>query len=54
AIVVYDYFLTLGAEIERYWGSRTTVTTTLFYVNRYSIILGLIPQILFDFWPEPI
>ncbi|KAJ3795989.1 hypothetical protein GGU11DRAFT_790133 [Lentinula aff. detonsa] len=53
-IVVYDYFLTLGAEIERYWGSRTTFTTTLFYVNRYSIILGLIPQILFDFWPEPI
>ncbi|KAJ3980522.1 hypothetical protein F5890DRAFT_1477655 [Lentinula detonsa] len=44
----------LGAEIEQYWGSRTTVTTTLFYVNRYSIILGLIPQILFDFWPEPI
>ncbi|KAJ3999275.1 hypothetical protein F5050DRAFT_1028819 [Lentinula boryana] len=53
-IVVYDYFLTLDAEIERYWGSRTTFATTLFYVNRYSTILGLIPRILFDFWPEPI
>ncbi|GAW06353.1 hypothetical protein LENED_008271 [Lentinula edodes] len=53
-IVIYDYLLTFDAEVERYWKQKTrfTFATTLFYVNRYLNLLGLIPIILFDFWPS--
>ncbi|KAJ3876420.1 hypothetical protein F5051DRAFT_429793 [Lentinula edodes] len=53
-IVIYDYLLTFDTEVERYWKQKTrfTFATTLFYVNRYFNLLGLIPATLFDFWPE--
>ncbi|KAJ3895837.1 hypothetical protein GG344DRAFT_61763 [Lentinula edodes] len=53
-IVIYDYLLTFDTEVELYWKQRTrfTFATTLFYVNRYFNLLGLIPATLFDFWPE--
>ncbi|KAJ3929086.1 MAG: hypothetical protein NXY57DRAFT_1041093 [Lentinula lateritia] len=53
-IVIYDYLLTFDTEVERYWKQKTrfTFATALFFVNRYLNFLGLIPAILFDFWPE--
>ncbi|KAJ3854969.1 hypothetical protein EV368DRAFT_80110 [Lentinula lateritia] len=53
-IVIYDYLLTFDTEVERYWKQETrfSFATTLFYMNRYLNLLGLIPVILFDFWPN--
>ncbi|KAJ7053351.1 hypothetical protein C8F01DRAFT_1167171 [Mycena amicta] len=42
-IVVYDYLLTLDEEVSRYWGTRMTWGSALFYLNRYSTILGTLP-----------
>jgi hypothetical protein len=35
ALLVYEYFLTLGDEIEYFWGVPWTVTRILFLTNRY-------------------
>lgn len=40
---MYDYTLTFPEEVERYWGTRLTWGTTLFYLNRYSALFGTVP-----------
>ncbi|KAJ7238167.1 hypothetical protein C8J57DRAFT_1727663 [Mycena rebaudengoi] len=40
SILVYDYALTFPAEVARFWGTHMTWGTTLFYLNRYSVLLG--------------
>ncbi|KAJ3757446.1 hypothetical protein EV360DRAFT_71141 [Lentinula raphanica] len=56
SIIVYDYLLTLDAEVERYWILRTrkdlTLSTALFFINRYLTLLGIFPIFVFTLWPE--
>ncbi|KAJ7460025.1 hypothetical protein B0H11DRAFT_2058550 [Mycena galericulata] len=42
-ILLYDYALTIGQEVERYWGNSLTWGGGLYYLNRYSTIIGTIP-----------
>ncbi|KAJ7784886.1 hypothetical protein DFH07DRAFT_947955 [Mycena maculata] len=44
-ILVHDYALTIRQEVERYWGTGLTWGTALFYLNRYSALLGTIPVV---------
>ncbi|KAH9919779.1 uncharacterized protein BXZ73DRAFT_21190, partial [Epithele typhae] len=42
AILVFDYFLTFGREVNFFWNRRVSGPTVLFILNRY---LALIFQI---------
>ena len=45
AILYYDFILTLPLEVERYWKSRFTWVSVLFFLNRYGSVLSHIPII---------
>ncbi|KAK7046529.1 hypothetical protein R3P38DRAFT_3346202 [Favolaschia claudopus] len=49
-VFYYDYLLTFGTEVSRYWGTRLTWASFLFYLNRYVSLFGTIPVILQFFW----
>ncbi|KAJ7020076.1 hypothetical protein C8F04DRAFT_1275505 [Mycena alexandri] len=49
-VLFYDYFLTLDSEVSRYWGSKMTAPTFLFYLNRYLMLVGTIPVAIQYFW----
>jgi hypothetical protein len=49
-ILYYDYLLTLPLECSRYWGSRITLASGFFYLNRYLALLGHIPVVFRYFW----
>ncbi|KAG6905712.1 hypothetical protein DXG01_001159, partial [Tephrocybe rancida] len=50
-ILYYDYALTLPAEIDRFWTSRTISWVSVFYyLNRYLTLFGHIPVMLQDYW----
>ncbi|KAJ6628519.1 hypothetical protein B0H10DRAFT_1990255 [Mycena sp. CBHHK59/15] len=49
-LLFYDYFLTLEWEIERYWGTKFTWPTALFFANRYGTIAGNVPVVIQYFW----
>jgi hypothetical protein len=50
ALLVYDYFLTLDSEIERFWKGRfyqgLNWASFLFFANRYLALLGYTPLAL--------
>jgi hypothetical protein len=50
ALLIYDYFLTLGSEIERFWKGRfyrgLNWASFLFFANRYLTLLGYTPLAL--------
>jgi hypothetical protein len=57
---MYDYFLTLGSEIERLWKRRfyrrLSFGSFLFFANRYLAILGYVPitlELFNQVDPEP-
>ncbi|KAJ7260187.1 hypothetical protein C8J57DRAFT_1514893 [Mycena rebaudengoi] len=52
-LLFYDYLLTLGWEITRYWGSPFTFPAALFYLNRYLTLLGNIPTVIQYVWMTP-
>ncbi|KAJ7866656.1 hypothetical protein B0H13DRAFT_2670683, partial [Mycena leptocephala] len=43
SILVFDYALTFEEEVTRYWATGLTWGTALFYINRYSALIGTIP-----------
>ncbi|KAJ6476918.1 hypothetical protein C8R45DRAFT_1076999 [Mycena sanguinolenta] len=43
AILVYEYISTFQLEVTRFWGTRLTWGTVLFYLIRYSALVGTIP-----------
>ncbi|CAK5272344.1 unnamed protein product [Mycena citricolor] len=55
-ILFYDYFLTLPAEVARYWTlltrgqRRWNGASILFFANRYLTLLGNIPVVIQYFW----
>ncbi|KAI0738618.1 hypothetical protein C8Q80DRAFT_1275587 [Daedaleopsis nitida] len=42
ALVIYDYAITLGQEIEMFWRRKLTGATALFLLNRYLLVLDYI------------
>lgn len=40
---MFDYALTFEEEVTRYWATGLTWGTALFYINRYSALIGTIP-----------
>ncbi|KAF7299852.1 hypothetical protein HMN09_00992200 [Mycena chlorophos] len=50
-LLFYDYFITLEAEVTRFWqrGRKTTLASTLFFTNRYIALLGNFPVIVMYF-----
>ncbi|KAJ7214475.1 hypothetical protein GGX14DRAFT_444025 [Mycena pura] len=49
-LLFYDYFLTLGWEVSRYWRLHLTAPSILFFVNRYGMLFGSIPVVLESVW----
>lgn len=51
-VLYYDYFLTLGAEVQYFWGRKFSLSTFLFFTPRYLILIGGIPMALkyFGHW----
>ncbi|KAI0744806.1 hypothetical protein C8Q76DRAFT_13360 [Earliella scabrosa] len=43
ALLLYDYILTLPREIEWYWRGRLSWASTLFFLNRYGVMLSHLP-----------
>ena len=51
AILLYDYCLTLIAEVERCWSARQlNWGLGFFYLNRYLTLFGHVPIMLQFFW----
>ncbi|KAF7289790.1 hypothetical protein MIND_01353200 [Mycena indigotica] len=45
-VILYDYLLTLDVEVSRYWGTRVTWGSALFFANRYVALLGTVPIVV--------
>ena len=45
-ILYYDYFITLGMEIELYWRKPMSLGSFGFFLNRYLSVLGYIPAMI--------
>ncbi|OCH91657.1 hypothetical protein OBBRIDRAFT_728323 [Obba rivulosa] len=46
AILYYEYCLTFYAEVNRFWGSGISWSSTIFFTNRYLALLMTIPTML--------
>ena len=45
-LVVYDYFMTLGREVELFWKGKCRGAAILFYINRYLNLLFSIYELV--------
>ncbi|KAJ7573575.1 hypothetical protein C8J56DRAFT_982562 [Mycena floridula] len=53
AVVIYDYLLTLGDEIELMWTSKSSVTKALYLIQRYLPFIDTVIMIMYtDFTPN--
>nr|GAT61400.1 predicted protein [Mycena chlorophos] len=54
-ILIFDYFLTLDAEIVRFWQRKSKIVLPggLFFANRYISLFGNIPIVVMYFWYSP-
>ncbi|KAJ7260155.1 hypothetical protein C8J57DRAFT_1471789, partial [Mycena rebaudengoi] len=52
-LLFYDYLLTVGWEITRYWGLSFNFPSLLFFLNRYGSLFGHIPVAVQYFWIAP-
>ncbi|KAK0473746.1 hypothetical protein IW261DRAFT_675606 [Armillaria novae-zelandiae] len=51
SILYYDYALTFGLEVSRFWVHRGfSWAAFFFYLNRYLGIFGHIPVVVENFW----
>jgi hypothetical protein len=48
AIIVYDFFLLFPSEVQHFWTGRLSLTSVLFFLNRY-VWLVLAP---FTLWTQ--
>ena len=39
ALVVFEYIITFGTEVQLFWGRKVTGASMLFFVNRYMRLL---------------
>ncbi|OSD03711.1 hypothetical protein PYCCODRAFT_1434103 [Trametes coccinea BRFM310] len=51
-ILYYDYALTFREEVERYWGTRMSSMSLLFFVNRYLSLFAHVPIIVEFYWAD--
>ena len=52
-IVLYDYLLTFGAEVDLFWTGGWSSAVVLFLANRYLIVLYHLYMIIYEFVPLP-
>ena len=52
AILYFDYILTIGIEVERFWGRRLSPLACGFFFNRYVPLLAHIAIIYQFFGPQ--
>ena len=38
-LILYDYFITLGAEVELFWKKKISRASVLFFLNRYLVLV---------------
>ena len=38
-LILYDYFITLGAEVELFWKKKICRASVLFFLNRYLVLV---------------
>ncbi|KAI1787319.1 hypothetical protein LXA43DRAFT_896391, partial [Ganoderma leucocontextum] len=50
AILYFDYAITFGAEVERFWKARFSPLSFVFYLNRYLSFFVHIPVIYEFYW----
>ncbi|PIL26040.1 hypothetical protein GSI_11794 [Ganoderma sinense ZZ0214-1] len=48
-ILYFDYVITFGTEVERFWATRFSSPSSVFYLNRYLSLFGHIP-IVYQFY----
>ncbi|EMD37462.1 hypothetical protein CERSUDRAFT_73346 [Gelatoporia subvermispora B] len=51
ALVVCSHISTITEEIQRMWGSKLTITTILFYVNRWMVLVYALLEVIGIFIP---
>ena len=51
ALIFFEYCLTLGQEVNLFWGKKLTGAVVLFIANRYTTILYTIYYILVNLVP---
>ncbi|KAJ7624243.1 hypothetical protein DFH06DRAFT_1230052 [Mycena polygramma] len=49
-LLYYEFFITFGAEVSRFWGLPATAINVLFFLNRYGMLFGTIPVVFQYFW----
>ncbi|PIL30402.1 hypothetical protein GSI_07588 [Ganoderma sinense ZZ0214-1] len=37
-LILYDYYLTFGAEVELFWKKKISRASVLFFLNRYLVL----------------
>ena len=52
-LVLYDYLLTFGAEVDLFWTDGWSSAVVLFLANRYLIVLYHLYMIIYEFVPLP-
>lgn len=50
ALVVYEYAITLGAEIRLFWGKKFTAASALFHLNRQITLATCWFQLVWSFY----
>ncbi|TBU24153.1 hypothetical protein BD311DRAFT_767086 [Dichomitus squalens] len=50
ALILYEYLITVGAEVELFWRKDITGASVLFFTNRYVVLLYNL-SLLRDIWP---
>ncbi|KAJ8496900.1 hypothetical protein ONZ45_g12269 [Pleurotus djamor] len=53
AILFYDFLLTIGMEVERFWSRpQRSLASVLFYLNRYAVLVGYIVYLVVFVRPD--
>ena len=45
-VILYEYLITLGLEVQLFWGREITGASILFFINRYTMLFDA----LFYLW----
>ena len=50
-LVLYDYWLTFGAEVDLFWNGGCSSAAVLFIANRYLTVVYYLYLIIYEFVP---
>ena len=51
ALLVYEYFITFGAEVNLFWRQKLTAAAAFFFLNRYIVLANAAYSNWLDFTP---